>query len=343
MNGSARTRRRVSRSGLVGIVTVVGGPLVAALVLTGCSGSGSTSVSDAGGGVAAVAPQAKPGEPGGFAQSTTSGAADASGSSGTRSSAGQAGGLILTDRSVIRTAAVSVRVDDVLAASARAAVLAAGAGGFVTAEQTQASPDQPGKAESVITLRVPADRLPQLIDQLRGLGTLLGETQGSEDVTGAVIDVKARIAAQRASVARIQALLARATTIGQVVQIEGELTARQAALESLLGQAAALADQTSLATVTATLVGPKTPVVTETPAPSGFGAGLSRGWHAFTTAGSWLLTAVGAVLPFLLVLLPVAAVAVLIRRRRDVTPVPAPSPAAPADDLDLSGAPRGVS
>ena len=96
----------------------------------------------------------------------------------------------------------------------------------------------------------------------------MSEDQSADDVTGQVIDVAARISAQRASVARIRALLAKATTLGQVVQVEGELTTRQAALESLEGQAAALADQTSLATATVTIVGPKAVVTVAKPAPA---------------------------------------------------------------------------
>ncbi|MGZ4466787.1 MAG: DUF4349 domain-containing protein, partial [Nocardioides sp.] len=243
MNGSAdgSVRRRT-------VGALVGGSLAAALVLAGCSGARSSSgaVDDTGGAPAYAVPSPSAKEP------ATGTAADAAGTVGQESGGRQAQPDLLTGRSVIRTAALTVRVDDVLASSARASTLAAAASGFVAGEQTQAAPDHPGKAEAVLTLRVPAARLPQLMTQLRGLGTLLAETQNAEDVTGQVIDVKARISAQRASVARIQALLARATTVGQVVQIEGELTSRQAALESLEGQAAALADQTSLATVTAT-------------------------------------------------------------------------------------------
>ena len=167
-------------------------------------------------------------------------------------------------------------------------------------------------------LRVPADRLPALLTQLHGLGTLVSEDQSADDVTGQVIDVAARISAQRASVARIRALLAKATTLGQVVQVEGELTTRQAALESLEGQAAALADQTTLATATVTIVGPKA-VVTVTkpaPAPTGFAAGLSKGWHAFSVAGTWLLTTLGVLLPFLVLLVPLAIGGWVLARRR---------------------------
>jgi Domain of unknown function (DUF4349) len=232
----------------------------------------------------------------------------------------------LLDRSVIRTASIEVRVSNVLDSAGRAEALAASAGGYVAAEQTQADPDHPDLSRAEVTLRVPGPALPQLLTDLGHLGGLLAQDQSSTDVTGQVIDVAARLASQQASVDRIRALLAAAKTLGEVVQIEGELATREGALESLQGQAKQLADQTALATVTATLVGPQAAAPVQ-PAPvKGFGHGLSQGWGAFTAAGTWLLTAVGAVLPFLLLAVPLGWVGWAARRRR--TPPAAPNEAA---------------
>ena len=321
-NGRSRRRTILAATGAAA--------LAGALVLAGCSGADRSDSSQGAGGVAAAA---EPGSDGKL--SPASGVTDSVAGSPTSEKApdlGVSSPASLTDRSIVRVATLSVRVPDVLAASAKASALAAAQGGFVAGEQTQAQPDDPAKAEAVVTLRVPADRLPALLTQLRALGTLLSEAQSADDVTGQVVDVRARINAQRASVARVSALMSRANTLGQVVQIEGELTRRQADLESLLGQAAKLADQTTLATVTATIVGPTTPVAAEPAPPSGFGAGLSKGWHAFAVSGTWLLMAVGAVLPFLLLVLPLAALVLLLARRRTraVVPTAAEPPAVTA-------------
>ncbi|HEY5187042.1 MAG TPA: DUF4349 domain-containing protein [Actinomycetes bacterium] len=229
------------------------------------------------------------------------------------------------DRSVVRTASLQVRTDgEVLVASRQAASIAQAAGGFVSGENTASDPAHPTKTVSELVLRVPNARLGSVLDQLGALGALLQQRQDATDVTGQVVDLNARLASQRASVERVRALLARATTIGDVVQIEGELARREADLESLEAQVKQLADQTSLATVTVTLVGPDTPAPVE-PRPAGFLAGLAAGWHAFTAAGTWLLTAVGAALPFLLLAGLGALVVVAVRRRR---PTQAPTPPA---------------
>lgn len=234
----------------------------------------------------------------------------------------------LADRSVIRIATIEVRVKDVLASASQVEGLAASAGGYVGGEQTAADPDHPTLSRAVVTLRVPATALPQLLIDVAHLGALLAQDQSATDVTGQVIDVQARLQSQQASVNRIRALLAQAKTLGQVIEIEGELANREGALESLQGQAKDLADQTALATVTATFVGREAAAPVAPKPATGFGHGLSRGWDAFTSATTWLLTAVGAVLPFLLIAVPLGWVGwgVLRRRRAGETVAPPLTP-----------------
>jgi hypothetical protein len=68
-----------------------------------------------------------------------------------------------------------------------------------------------------------------------------------------------------------------------------------------------------------------------TPAPppdrAGFVGGLRDGWHAFAATLGWVFTGLGAVLPFLLLAVPVALAWVLRRRRLSAAPsAPAPRP-----------------
>lgn len=212
------------------------------------------------------------------------------------------------ERHVVRTASLSVRVDDVTTAAAGARGVAERFGGFVASEQSESE-------MSSLTLRVEADRLDDALAALDELGDVTHREQQAEDVTEEVVDVDARIANQRASVERVRALLARATTVGEVVEVEAELTKRQAELESLENRAAALAGQTSLATVSVRLTGKGTPVLDDER--TGFLAGLESGWNAFLVTLAVMLTVFGAVLPFLLVLgLPLLGVVLVLRQRR---------------------------
>lgn len=221
--------------------------------------------------------------------------------------------LALEQRAVIRTATVRLRADDVLVASRQAVVLVTSAGGLVAGEQTVIDPEDADRTVSTLTLRVPEAKLPALLADLADLGTVLAQDQTATDVTEQVVDVQSRIKSQTESVNRVRALLARANTIGEIVQIEAQLASREAELEALQAQAKQLADQTTLATVTVSIVGPD-PAGTEDD-PAGFVAGLKQGWDAFVAAATWLLTALGVVLPFLLLGVAVAVPVVAVARR----------------------------
>jgi len=174
----------------------------------------------------------------------------------------------------------------------------AGAGGTVSQESSTDTGTQ-------LTIRVPADRLDQLIDSVAGLGHVTHRTSQVVDATEEVVDLDARVASQRASVDRVRALLAQARSIGDVVAIESELTRREADLDSLTGRRNALKDQVALSTLTVDVDKAPTPT-TDTPPPTGFLAGLAAGWDGLRATAS----ATGAVVGFLVPFLPVVAVLV---------------------------------
>ncbi len=205
--------------------------------------------------------------------------------------------FLAEDRSIIRTASIRVQTQDVAAAATSAARSAQGLGGLVTDEQVVIDPDDADRTTANLTLRVPSDQMPQLITAVGALGSVLEQTQQANDVTAQVVDVDARVDSQRASVRRLQALLSQANTIGEVVKIETQLSIRQADLEALEAQQKSLADQTTLATLYVAIVGPD-PVGTADD-PTGFFAGLERGWTAFVAAWTTGLTGLGAALPFI--------------------------------------------
>jgi hypothetical protein len=114
-----------------------------------------------------------------------------------------------------------------------------------------------------------------------------------------------------------------------LLQVQQQLSSDESQLESLQAQQRALDHETTYATITVLLLGPPPRLaVARRPARHGFGAGLAAGWHGLGRATAWLLTAVGAVLPFAVVLallggLGYAArhrLARLARRRRPAEP-----------------------
>ncbi|RSD25604.1 DUF4349 domain-containing protein [Amycolatopsis eburnea] len=269
----------------------------AALALAGCSAAenGASSTADSAGVAPAVPKQG------------TSGKAES------KVTPPQAGA---TDRKLSRSARLELTATKVVDVVAQARGIALGAGGYTGQEST-------GEEYATLSLAVPADKLDGALDQLSHLGTSLVKRElNTQDVTEQVVDVEARLQTQRASVERIRALLAKATSVSEIASVESELTSREATLESLEQQRNSLAGSVAMATVAMSIRSVAAP-----PPPaedhSGFLGGLAGGWDAFLTFGGGVLTVLGAIAPFLLIVGPLAwAGWWLNRRRRAARPEP---------------------
>jgi hypothetical protein len=272
---------------------VVGGllALVAGAFLAGCSAnSGGAASSEVGGAAAVQAPQPR--------QASGSGQADS------------AALPVVAGRQVIRSASIALTVPNVPGAAASAGGIAVAAGGYTASENAQDS-------TATLTLQVPQARLDQVLHDLGGLGHVTSQGASAQDVTSQLVDVRSRISSQQASVDRVRALLAKAGSISDIVSIEGELTKREADLESLEQRNAELTSQTTMSAITVRLGLAPPPPATKPVQASGFVAGLSSGWHAFVAALGVALVVVGAVLPFVVILgVPALAVWWWLRRRR---------------------------
>jgi hypothetical protein len=186
--------------------------------------------------------------------------------------------------------------------------------GQVANEETGS--DHRGRMSSVsLELRVPSPDFEQAMSQLSTVARTTHQQVSSQDVTTQVIDVNARVRAKEDAIRRIEQLLAHAKSLGQIIAIETDLGNRRAELDSLKQQQAWLADQTSLSTIDVS-ISRRVPPPAQPRHDSGFLAGLTSGWHALGAAAVAVLTVVGAVLPFALVLGVVAVPLWLVWRRR---------------------------
>ncbi|MGH3319200.1 MAG: DUF4349 domain-containing protein [Streptosporangiaceae bacterium] len=203
------------------------------------------------------------------------------------------------DRSVIHTATLVVRVADTDKATREATSIVADADGYIAQEHTTTDPDDRDGTTARLTLKIPADRYPGVLHRLStDLGTQLSLQRRARDVTEKVADVDSRVRSAHATLSRLRSLLDRADTVGQVLKVEREISKREADLEALEARQKALDAKTSYATITLRLNGPPPSTHVER---AGFLSGLSAGWAAFRTTVVWLLTAIGAVAPFLLI------------------------------------------
>jgi hypothetical protein len=275
-----------------------------AFVLVGCSAENSaspTSADSAGVGPVPAVPQQGNGSNGKTEQNKGQVPAPQAGAS---------------DRKLSRSARLELTATKVTDVVSQARGIAQGAGGYTGQEST-------GETLATLSLAVPAEKLDGVLDQLSHLGTgLVKREMNTQDVTEQSIDVEARLATQRASVERIRALLAKATSVSEIASVESELTSREATLESLEQQRNSLAGSVAMSTVAMSIRSVAAPPPAEEDH-SGFLGGLAGGWDAFLVFGGGLLTVLGAIAPFLLIVGPLAWLGWwLNRRRRAARPEP---------------------
>lgn len=203
--------------------------------------------------------------------------------------------------------------------------------GTVTQQETTTG-DEGEVTAARLVVRVPSDRFTDAQAALEEVGTLTASDSSAEDVTTEVLDIEARVRAQRKSVERIEALLAQAQNLQQVVSIENQLARRQADLDSLVSRQKWLADQTSLSTLTVYVEKTeKEEADDEEETAAGFLGGLRDGWDSFVAGGAVVLTVIGFALPWVALLLLIGVPLWLVLRRRTTgrSPGPVTPPTAP--------------
>ncbi|TDQ49616.1 DUF4349 domain-containing protein [Actinorugispora endophytica] len=244
--------------------------------------------------------------------------------------------LDAAERSVVHTASVLVQVEDLDAAATDAKQWVRDNGGYVSAES--ASSTDSANPTMRMTLKVPSDHYEQALEEFSALGDRKSLDRYAEDVTEEVADVDSRVDSAEASLGRLRDLLEEAGTVDEVLEIEGQLSTRQADLEALQARQRVLAESTAYGTVDLSLALPSSVVPPSDDDSPGFLGGLASGWRALTAVVDVLVVAFAWLLPFLAVFALAAAPAVwLVRRsraRREAAAHGAPRPAEPvADDL----------
>lgn len=342
---AARVRARTT-------AVVAGGILALAVALGACSAGGDATSSDAGdsqydggGDQSAVGSEEGGADPGTVVQQDAAGAADGA--------VAPAASTVDANRQVIQTGEVEMAVEDPRAAVDAIVELTEDADGRVDDRAEKAATDtEVGTAH--LTIRLPAAAVSPTLIALRELGDVESVDLTKKDVTGAAQDLDARIHAMELSVARMTNLLATATTHDDIIVAENALTEREAALEQLRSQRAAIAEQVSLSTIHVAIVGPDLPPYVAPPAPvepptgpQSFLEGLVTGWDSLVAVVSGIAIVLGVLLPWLafggaLAALVVAAVRWTRRWRGPATGQPVAAgvgavfdpPAAPPVDPD---------
>ncbi|NYG37932.1 DUF4349 domain-containing protein [Janibacter alkaliphilus] len=356
-----RPATRAARARRVG--ALLAGLAAAGLVAAGCAGGSDDSSEAYSTTQAAPSAESEAGTEegagdassaqGSAAEDSTADGSGADDSAGSGSdAAGQDAATVAAQsaRKLARSGSLDLEVEDVTRTSARVRSVADRAGGWVSQEDSSSraddaedgddvpdgvdaypSEDVPG-AWSEITVQVPASALEKSMDDLAELGTVTHRTTETEDVTAAHTDAKTRVETLTRSTERLRELIEDSDDLEQIVSLESELTTREGELESMTRQLDTLEERTATSPITVSIAEEGADVSTEDEAEeTGFVAGLSDGWGAFTGALQVGATVLGALTPFALAGGLVLAPVLWWWRRRPRPATTAPAPTAPAE------------
>ncbi len=295
--------------------------LAGCLLLTACGGSSSTSsppMASAPGSLSHAEHQnAASGSAFSGSVAAPAGRPAAGSSSAGNSSATLTAGLTPANQSIVYTASIELRAANVGAIARRITDLVESAGGYISAE-TAGSARSARTGQTIdITLKIPVPAYEAVLGQLSSpaLGTQLSMHQQAADVTQEVANVSSLVTSEQDAITALDGLLQRAASVSDLLQVQQQISADESTLNSLQAQQRALNDETSYATVSMTLVSPPHVVPPRKPTGHSFLTGLRSGWRALRHAAEWLATALGTALPFLAILVVLAALGYAGRRR----------------------------
>ena len=224
-----------------------------------------------------------------------------------------------TERMIVRTASMSMVVEDTDEALRELHALAKLHDGYIADSNRWLVDDDTPMAN--VTLRVPAESLDEVLDVIRGMAIKVeSENISGQDVTEEYTDIQARLGNLEAAEEELLALLTEAREMRwkaeDILAVHRELTAIRQQIESLKGRSQYLERMTALATITVS-IRPKevpkavvekgwNPLITVTKAARSF-LNVLKG---FIDVGIWL----AIFSPFVLV--PAVIIWLLVRRAR---------------------------
>ncbi|MCS6880326.1 MAG: DUF4349 domain-containing protein [Oscillochloridaceae bacterium] len=151
-------------------------------------------------------------------------------------------------RLVIKTATLSIEVEDVAEAERRISARAQELGGYVVSLQTNGA--EAGRM-AVITVRVPAQRFDEALSGVEGLARkVLSRTISGDDVTEEFVDLESQLRNLEATRDRLLELLGRASEVEDALQVNQALTEVQGQIEQIQGRMKYLQQSAAFSTIT---------------------------------------------------------------------------------------------
>lgn len=228
---------------------------------------------------------------------------------------------VLADRKLIRRINLTAETEDMDALLSQINQRVSQLEGYIEARSVYNGSAYSGKVHrnATLTIRIPADRLDQLVEQLGGISNIISNREESDDVTLQYTATESRLKVLKTEEERLLAFMAEAKTVSEMLEIENRLTEVQAELESLTSQLNVYDNLVDYGTVNLSIseVEQYTELVTEEPTlweqiADGFTGSLRNMGNILKTLFVFAIT----VIPYLIPLAVVGGIVLLVLKLR---------------------------
>ena len=177
------------------------------------------------------------------------------------SNSGSGASAAAIERIVIKNADLAIVVSDVQGRMEAIQSMAEGMGGFVVSSNLYQSytSDNIEVPEATITVRVPAEKLTEALDQIKkDVVEVQSETVSGQDVTAEYVDLQSNLKSLEATEEQLNKILEEATTTEDVVNIFNQLTYYRQQIEVTKGQIKYYEEASALSAISVRIVAEET-------------------------------------------------------------------------------------
>ena len=172
-----------------------------------------------------------------------------------------------SERLIIKTADMSITVEQTDQSVEAATNITINAGGYILSQQVW---EQNGFRYATMRVGVPVDSFEQVMRSFRTLGMVTSENASGEDVTEEFVDLESRLENLRITQERLQTFLSQATKIEDVIELNQELSRVEEEINVIEGRMNYLVNRAAFSTIALSLnplIPTPTPSPTATPTP----------------------------------------------------------------------------
>ena len=151
------------------------------------------------------------------------------------------------DKKIIKTANIKLELKDFNSYNTSIHKNIKAYGAYIAAEEQVQNED---RIENVVTIKVPVLQFEELMNSFNSPGVkVINRRISTEDVTGEVVDTKARIDAKKQVRESYMSLLRQSKNMKEILQVQNEISSIQEELETAAGRVNYLSNQSSYSTI----------------------------------------------------------------------------------------------